>query len=201
MVTDIENAHLLTDQGIGRRDDAQHVQAPAKPGIRAFAQGLNCESRTLQPLGLFTTRFLTCCIRRFWVKLVFHLSVCSWRGLNSAAKSTINNGKVILCVDGEAIGLFVRKMLLESKGLLWPLLSKGLGFIAVVSAQNCASSGLLFCPPGRRSTFRERLYAKNLVFCTIFRICYFFQRARAAEEVLIRNSVGHRPRDFIEMAL
>jgi hypothetical protein len=53
VVTDIENAHLLTDQGIGRRDDAQHVQAPAKPGIGAFAQGLNCESRTLEPLGLF----------------------------------------------------------------------------------------------------------------------------------------------------
>ncbi len=29
---------------------------------------------------------------------------------------TINNSKVILCVDDEAVGLWVRKMLLESRG-------------------------------------------------------------------------------------
>jgi hypothetical protein len=62
------------------------------------------------------------------------------------------------------------KSLLESKGQPWPLLSKGPRLIAVVSAQNCAGSGLLFCPPGRRSTFRERCGGRAVPFGTVLNV-------------------------------
>ncbi len=56
------------------------------------------------------------------------------------------------------------------KGCRGLFYQKVLGFIAAVSAQNCAGSGLLFCLPGRRTTFRERCGARAVPFGTVLNV-------------------------------
>ena len=62
------------------------------------------------------------------------------------------------------------KSLLESKGQPWPLLSKGPRLYCSGFRQNCAGSGLLFCLPGGRTTFRERCGARAVPFGTVLNV-------------------------------
>jgi hypothetical protein len=69
-----------------------------------------------------------------------------------------------------AVCLGAENRFLNPKGNHGLFYQKALGFIAVGSAQNCAGSGLLFCPPGRRTTFRETCGARAVPFGIVLNV-------------------------------
>jgi CheY-like chemotaxis protein len=62
--------------------------------------------------------------------------------------STKSNGKVILCVDDEAIGLSVRKMLLESRGYRVFTAQSGADALVLFSSENLDLVILDYLMPG-----------------------------------------------------